>query len=233
MAKKTPKTQLEDGPLTAESVPGDQHLTIKAPDIRIAEFKLQGTSPYVSNRFAAKAQMMMTQREGSTNTKGKAKKPKDFEANCEAAKHIAETDEKGAPIAKPWCGIPAPAFRNAMISACRLVGYKMTVAKLSFWVLGDGFDQDGQPLVKITKGAPVQHTAYVRNETGVCDIRARPMWQQWEATVRIQYDAGQFKLEDVANLLMRAGLQVGVGEGRNDSKKSAGCGWGSFTIDNA
>lgn len=213
-----------------EAPVGDAHLQIKAPDIRIATFEIYGTSPYVSNRFAAKAAMMQTQREGSTNTKGKAKKPKDFEANCEAAKHIAETDPQGNVLKTKWCGIPAPAFRNAMISACRLVGYKMTVAKLSFWVLGDGFDQDGQPLVKITKGEPVQHEAYVRNETGVCDIRARPMWKRWDATISIQYDAGQFKLEDVANLLMRAGMQVGVGEGRNDSKKSAGCGWGNFAI---
>jgi hypothetical protein len=57
------------------------------------------------------------------------------------------------------------------------------------------------------------------------------MWEPgWEATVRIRFDADLFTITDVANLLRRAGLQVGVGEGRPDSKKSAGMGWGIFDI---
>lgn len=35
----------------------------------------------------------------------------------------------------------------------------------------------------------------------------------------------------MVNLLSRAGLQVGIGEGRPDSKKSAGMGYGLFTVD--
>jgi len=34
------------------------------------------------------------------------------------------------------------------------------------------------------------------------------------------------------NLLHRAGLQVGIMEGRPDSKDSCGCGWGTFKIAN-
>lgn len=54
-----------------------------------------------------------------------------------------------------WCGIPSPAFRNALISACRTVGFQMTRAKLGFFVLQDGFDvDDATPLTRITKGEP-------------------------------------------------------------------------------
>mgnify|MGYP001580518047 FL=1 len=57
------------------------------------------------------------------------------------------------------------------------------------------------------------------------------MWREgWEARVRIRYDGDQFSLADVSNLLARAGLQVGVGEGRADSKNSAGIGWGFFAM---
>jgi len=35
----------------------------------------------------------------------------------------------------------------------------------------------------------------------------------------------------LTNLLARAGLQVGIGEGRPDSKNSAGMGWGLFQIE--
>jgi len=108
----------------------------------------------------------------------------------------------------------------------------MTHAKLSVFIEADGFDvDDGTPLVKITKGQPIYHEAAVRNDSGVCDIRARPMWREgWEAKVRIRYDADQFSLIDVSNLLGRAGMQVGLGEGRPDSKNSAGMGWGLFIL---
>jgi len=57
------------------------------------------------------------------------------------------------------------------------------------------------------------------------------LWKPgWRADVRVTFDADMFEPIDVANLLMRAGLQVGVGEGRNDSKKSCGMGWGSFRL---
>jgi hypothetical protein len=34
----------------------------------------------------------------------------------------------------------------------------------------------------------------------------------------------------VTNLMQRVGLQVGIGEGRPDSRESAGLGWGTFAI---
>jgi hypothetical protein len=106
----------------------------------------------------------------------------------------------------------------------------MTRAKLSIFIEADGVSRDGTPLVRIY-GEPEMHTGHVRNETGVVDIRARPMWREWSLKLRVRYDAEQFTVTDVANLIMRAGMQVGVGEGRPDSKKSTGMGWGTFTIE--
>jgi hypothetical protein len=57
------------------------------------------------------------------------------------------------------------------------------------------------------------------------------MWAAgWEARPTFRWDADQFSENDMVNLLARAGAQVGVGEGRPDSKMSAGCGWGEFEI---
>jgi hypothetical protein len=115
-----------------------------------------------------------------------------------------------------------------MISACRLVGFKMTISKLSVFVEADGFDADeGTPLVKL-EGKPRPLEMCVRNETGVVDVRIRPMFEAWSAKVKIRWDADIFSDTDVANLLMRAGMQVGILEGRPDSKGSAGMGWFAF-----
>ena len=76
----------------------------------------------------------------------------------------------------------------------------------------------------------VMHT---RNATGVADLRARPMWREWSANLRFKWDGGQFTLSDVVNLVDRAGTQVGIGEGRPDSRASAGLGFGTFQVERA
>lgn len=198
-------------------------VVIEPPKFEMADILIVGTSPYVQNKFSQKArdQMKEKQESGSRGKKGKAREGKDFQAVYEAAKHISR---------EGWCGIPAPSFRNAMISACRIVGFKMTLAKLSVFVEADGYDgDDGTPLVRI-KGDPRIHEGLVRNQTGVADIRWRPMWEEWEAIVRVRWDATQFSAQDVVNLLARAGAQVGIGEGRPDSKASNGMGWGMFEV---
>lgn len=206
----------------------EEHVSIPLPSFGTARLTITGTAPLVINAFPAKAreQMRTKQEKGSQSKKGVKRDPKDFEAAYEGAKHVST---------EGWLGIPAPAFRNAMISACRLVGFKMTHAKLSVFVEADGYDAlDGTGLVKITAGEPKYVEHAVRNETGVADIRPRPMWAAgWQAVVSLRWDTEQFSATDITNLLVRAGAQVGVGEGRPDSKNSAGMGWGLFDVEGA
>lgn len=202
---------------------GSRVVQISPPRLVNRTFKLEGTSPYVQARFSHKAMLAMTAKmeAGSVAKKGSARKARDFNDDYEQAKHVST---------EGWIGIPAGAFRNAMISACRLVGFKMTLGKLSVFVEADGFDAvDGVPLVKI-EGKPEKQTMPVRNATGVIDLRTRPMWRKWSVLLTVRFDQDQFSEDDIANLLNRVGQQVGIGEGRPDSKSSAGLGWGLFKI---
>lgn len=212
------KKAAAETPIKAESI------TINPPNFKTAMFTIIGTAPLVQQAFSEKArnEMKAKQERGSTANKGKARDPKDFQQCYQDSMHCSK---------EGWVGFPASAFRAAMISACRTVGFKMTLAKLSVFVEADGFDKiDGTPLVRITKGEPhyVEHMVRIM---GTCDIRARAMWDPgWEINLRINFDADQFTIEDLTNLLMRVGVQVGIGEGRPDSKSSAGMGWGTFMI---
>lgn len=203
----------------------EKGVVIRRPNMQEATFLIRGTTPLVMNKFSEKAknEMRAKQEAGKTPKTGKAREAKDFTKCFKAAQHISS---------QGWVGIPASAFRCALISACRLVDFKMTLARLSAFIVADGFDEDdGTPLVKITKGKPEMVVHHVRNESGVCDIRPRPMWKEgWEARVHVKWDGDQFTLTDVSNLLMRVGMQVGILEGRPDSKKSAGMGWGLFDL---
>lgn len=202
---------------------GTQTVQIAAPNLKVAEFKLTGTAPYVQLRFSEKAMNAMAAKmKAGSQAKGKKiRESRDFDDDFIQAQHIST---------EGWIGIPAGSIRAAMVSACRLVNFKMTLAKLSIFVEADGYDKvDAVPLIKI-EGNPVKHTMAVRNATGVADLRCRPMWKVWGAKLRIRYDQDQFSLVDITNLLMRVGMQVGLGEGRPDSRESCGLGWGTFDI---
>lgn len=200
-------------------------VNITPPNFGLARFKLVGISPYVQAKFSAKAKLaMMNKMEaGPTAKKGKSRTARDFDQDYQDSIHYAS---------EGWIGVPAAALRNACIDACRMNGFKMTHAKMSLFIEPDGLDAtEGLPLVKLHAGKPDRIEMMVRNATGVCDIRVRPQWKKWEIRPMIRFDADQFTMDDVANLLGRAGLQVGIGEGRPFSRDGNGLGFGMFKID--
>ena len=106
---------------------------IKAPAMNIAVFEIHGTAPLVIHRFSAKIKNQMEQKmiTGKAASSRKNREAKDSEETFNEARYISK---------EGWTGFHAAAVRNAMISACRLVGFKMTLAKLSIFVIPDGWD---------------------------------------------------------------------------------------------
>jgi hypothetical protein len=196
---------------------------ISAPRMKMVTFTITGTAPYMQARFTQKSMnKLRATHEAGTQSRGKKQRDaRNFEQDYKDAMHVST---------EGWVGIPAGAFRTAMIDVCRLVGFKMTLAKLSVFVVPEGFDKvDGTPLVRI-HGEPEMHVGGVRNANGNLDLRARPMWRKWEVKLTVTWDEDQFSLSDVTNLLMRVGTQCGVGEGRHNSRQSTGIGFGTFKL---
>lgn len=199
-------------------------VVISAPNFQTAQFKVIGTTPLVVHKFSEKAkkQIMATQEAGSKAKSKKVREAKDFKQVYNDARHIS---------VEGWDGVPASAFKSAMISACRATDFVMTRAKQAIlYVEADGNDAtEFTPLVRVY-GTPKMDIRPARNDNGSVDIRARPMWLQWHCIVRVKFDADMLSLTDISNLLSRAGQQVGICEGRPASKNSNGCGWGCFTV---
>lgn len=200
-------------------------VTIKAPRFGIAVFHVRGIAPLVIHRFSWKIKNQMKQKMET----GKAASSK---KNREAKLTDDLYEEARYRHADGWDGFNASAIRSAMISACRLVGFKMTLAKLSVFVEADGQDatEPQIPLIRID-GVSVKQEDMARVETGQPYVTVRAAFHDWAAKIRIRFDMDQFTHQDVANLMQRVGLQVGIGEGRPDSKNSAGMGWGLFEIE--
>lgn len=198
---------------------------IKPANIVRTTLRIRGTAPFVQNKFSHKARQKLMDDMATPKSAKKSKNdrpPRDYDDDFIQAQHISVAG---------WIGIPCPAFRAAMIDACRAANLVMTRTKLSVFVLPDGFDaDDGSPLVRIDAPAPERMESLVRNANGNADIRIRPMWREWAANVTLEFDADMITPESVVNLLDRAGRQVGIGEGRPFSKDSVGQGWGTFTV---
>ena len=222
MATKTTSTdQVQPGIET----PVKRSVSIAPPRFGHATFKIIGTEPLVIHRFSAKTkrEMQLKAETGKAASSRKNREPKDTQKTFEEARYRH---------ADGWDGFHAGAMRNAMISACRLVGFKMTLAKLSIFIEADGRDalEPQIPLIKIHGKATLQ-TDMARVETGQPYVTVRSAYHDWSADVRIRWDLDQFTIEDITNLIARVGMQVGLGEGRPDSKNSAGMGWGLFQIE--
>jgi hypothetical protein len=201
-------------------MPQTQEAKITAPNLVSAQFVLRGTSPLMTNRFAAKMELLAKHIEGGKAKRGE-RKAKDVDDLLEKASYIAPDG---------WYGFHVSGLRSALIDACRLVNFKMTFAKLSIFVAADAYDTvDAMPIIQI-HGKREMSTMTTRTATGTPDVRIRPIWHAWELHPQITWDADQFSASDVANLLMRVGKQVGIGEGRPYSKNSAGMGFGLFDI---
>lgn len=199
-------------------------VTIKAPNFQTAVFKIKGTAPLVIHRFSAKTkeQMRLKMETGKAAGSRKDREAKSTDSLYEDSRYRS---------VEGWDGFNAAAIRLAMIDACRLVGFKMNYAKMSVFVDKDGVDaiEPQVPLVRII-GTPRKQEDMARVETGQPYVTVRAAYHDWSAEVRIKWDADQFTLQDVSNLLSRAGMQVGIGEGRPYSKNSAGMGWGTFEL---
>lgn len=199
---------------------------IKAPNLKTAVFQIRGTAPLVIHRFSAKTKIQMRQKQEQGKSAGskKERNAKDSDQTFLEAKYVSKDG---------WDGFNASAIRAAMISACRLVGYKMTLAKMSVFVLPDGYDatEPQIPLVRIY-GKSERQDDMARVETGQPYVTIRAAYYDWYAKIKIRFDTDQFSISDVSNLLSRVGMQVGIGEGRPDSKNSTGMGWGLFEIEN-
>lgn len=207
-----------------ENIEAISKITISAPRMRTVEFKLIGATPYVSNNFSQEAQLQMAEKQtkGSQTAKGTKRAPKDFSILYRGSMHVST---------EGWIGHPASTFRQAMVDACRLAGFKMTLAKMGVFILADGYDvNDGRPLVRI-QGEPKEFRSFVRLANGAPDISCRARWENWSINLKVEFDVDMFSDSDVANLLMRVGRQVGIGAGRPFSKTSCGQDWGRFNIE--
>lgn len=187
----TPVVEREDPEVPVSLIPSIQRLLLHAD--------LVSTAPLIQHRWSEKAKKEMRDKQmGHAKAK---KEPKNPEADFEAAKYLCPD---GTP------GIPAVAFKSAIVDAARLVGdAKMTHIRPAVYVHGVGPDM----LVPIKASPAIMREDMVRVGMGTSDLRYRPMYASWEATLEIQLLSHVITHDQLYGLIDGAGYN-GVGEWR-------------------
>ena len=178
-------------------------------DIRRAVIVLASDSPLVVHAWSAKAKQEILDKQ--MKKPRQAKEAKDPDALYEEC--FYRTPDKRY-------GFPAIAFKAAAVDACSHVSDLTKVAARG------AFHIDGEIIPLEDYTGPVQRQDMVRIAMGTADVRIRPEFPTWKATLNLRYNAGVLSLEQIANLFNVAGFSIGIGEHRPQRDGQ----WGMFHV---
>ncbi len=185
---------------------------MKTKSVEVKEFSINevqipivGISPLIVHKFSQKSRIQIEEKQA-----GKAQNKKhdirDPQADFEGAKHIASDG---------WEGFPAAGFKAAMIRGAKIIGMVMKDAGMSFFVKADCEETQ---LVRV-HGEARMRTDMVRVGMGSADVRYRPEYPTWGATLTIEFNAGMISLDQIYQLVKAAGYSCGIGEMRPEKGK--------------
>lgn len=177
---------------------------------------LIGTTPLIVHRFSEKAKRQMLDNMQGRKSPKVAKNP---EAEYEAAFYR---------LADGGYGFPALAFKAATVGGARFYsGVTMTALKQFMFIHGEVGD-DGRALTRIV-GEPMMREDVVTVGRNGSDLRYRPQFSSWSATLTVRYVTSALTQGSVLSLIDAGGMGVGVGEWRPEKDGD----FGTYQVDPA
>ena len=205
MAKKT----------TAVAVVEESSDSVKLAPIKRQQVKMRivGISPLIQHQWGEKALEMMRDKHAGKKTKNRD--VRDPHAEGMAAMYV--TDD-GVP------GVPAMAIKTAIITAAHKdIGVEKTLVRKSLFIV----TSDSKRILPMDCDEPEIKEDTVRVGQGSADLRYRPYFHRWAVDIVWEIDAELLQINDLLNLIDRAGFGVGIGEWRPEK----GGEYGRFQVD--
>lgn len=173
--------------------------------IREVKIPIVGISPLIVHKWSEKTirEMQDKQAGKAKNKKHDVRKP---EEDYENAKHKSP---------KGFEGFPAAGFKAAMIRGAKMIGMVMKDTQTSFFIKADCEETQ---LIKVV-GKCRMRTDMVRVGMGSADVRYRPEYPEWSATLTVEYNEGVVSLDQIFQLVKAAGYGCGIGEMRPEKTK--------------
>jgi hypothetical protein len=200
-----------------ESPEGSPQGTLKISPIKKLKVRLRirGTSPLIQHAWSEKSKKMMRDKHA-----GKKSKNRDVRDPHQEGVEAAYYTEDGK------YGIPAMAIKTALVDATHKdLGFPQTAVRKAMFI--ECRDRGG--ILPLICDEPEIREDMVRVGQKGTDLRYRPYFFQWAVDVVFHLDMGWMQLDDLVNLIERAGFGVGVGEWRPEK----GGEYGRFELDSS
>lgn len=163
-------------------------------------FWIKGTSPIIQHAWGVKGPEML-----KLTPQERRKLPKKRRNPEEEAKDATHRTEDGD------YGIPVTAFKASLITAAHKdIGLEKTLVRKSLFIPSN----DPNSITKMECSEPFIREDIVRVGTGVADLRYRPQFNEWRVNIIAEIDESMLTVDDLVNLVDRAGFSVGIGEWR-------------------
>jgi hypothetical protein len=177
------------------------------------------------HKFSEKAAQKIKDKQGQKAKEARGKR--DPNAEYLAATYVisGEAGEKGAVY-----GIPCRQIKASLVGACRFVdGIPMTFARGVCTILGETDNN----FATLTFDEMRMNEDAIRLPNKNLDLRYRPEFIGWSATIIIEYLNSAVSAEQIVNLLSISGKCCGIGELRPNSSSGPGGSNGCFVIETA
>lgn len=183
---------------------------IKKKRIRV---RIVGISPLIQHQWSEKALGMMRDKQAGKKTKNRDVR----DPQAEGIEAMYTTDE-----GKP--GVPAMAIKASIINAAHKdIGIEKTLVRKALFLIC----KDSKMVLEMDCDDPVIKEDTVRVGMGSADLRYRPYFYRWAVDTLWEIDAELLQVNDLLNLIDRAGFGVGIGEWRPEK----GGEFGRFEVD--
>jgi hypothetical protein len=197
---------------------GAEKITLPKMDRRRVSMTIVGDGSMVVHNWDEKARQMMRDKQmGKATGKLEPKNPEE----CYLAS-LYHTTEGGT-------GFPVSGLKKAAVSACRYVdGIDMIYARGAFYIHPNAEEDSlSHRELIVIDGQHRMREDMVRLNGRTADLRYRAEYTEWRATFDVDFDATVITAEQIVNLFNRAGMSVGLGEGRPEK---CDMGWGRFHV---
>jgi hypothetical protein len=171
-----------------------------------------GHTPLIVNKFTEKAKRMILDAQQGIK---KPRELRDPEAEYDAAFYRTDTGY----------GFPATAFKLATIGGARYYGgqIKMTELRQFMFFHGVFIASELMELTEIeSEEEPTMREDMVGLPMNKTDLRYRPQFWPWSATLKVTYVKSSITKDSVVSLIEAGGMGVGVGEWRPEKKGNFG-----------
>jgi hypothetical protein len=190
-------------------------ITLKPIKSEKITLRIRSLSPLIQHKWSDKALKMI--RDKHAGKKTKVREVRDPEAEAIAATYFTDDGD---------FGLPAMAIKSALITAAHKdIGIEKTLLRKSLFL----HCSDSNNVLTLETDGPIMREDCVRVGAGSADLRYRPEFKQWAVEVTFTFDAELLRVEDIINLVNRAGFGCGVGEWRPEK----GGEYGRFEVDPA